>query len=59
MPQVSFSEPLLTPIERPRCPNCQTRMMVVCIEARRAAADLRTFGSRQCKTFTRRWRKTR
>ncbi len=34
MPQVSFSEPLLTPIERPRCPNCQTRMMVVRIEAK-------------------------
>ena len=27
MPQLSFLEPLLTPIERPRCPNCQTRMM--------------------------------
>ncbi len=23
----SLFEPLLTPIERPRCPNCQTRMM--------------------------------
>jgi hypothetical protein len=34
-----MAEPLLTPIERPRCRNCQTRMMVVRIEARRAGAD--------------------
>ena len=49
MPQLSFREPLLTPIERPRCRNCQTRMMVVRIEARRAGADLLTFGCRHCK----------
>jgi hypothetical protein len=49
VPQLSFREPLLAPIERPRCPNCQTRMMVVRIEARRAAADLLTFGCRHCK----------
>jgi predicted Zn finger-like uncharacterized protein len=49
VPQLSFLEPLLTPIERPRCPNCQTRMMVVRIEARPAGADLRTFGCRHCK----------
>ena len=30
-------------------PNCQTRMMLVRVEARRARADLRTFGCRQCK----------
>jgi hypothetical protein len=41
-------EPLLTPIERPRCRNCQTRMMVVRTEAS-AGADLRTFGCRHCK----------
>ncbi len=58
MPQLSFREPLLTPIERPRCPNCQTRMMVVRIEARRAAADLLTFGP-SAKKLTRRWRRTR
>ncbi len=51
MPQVSFPEPLLMPIERPRCPNCQTRMIVVRIEAKRAGADLLTFGSRHCKTL--------
>jgi hypothetical protein len=49
VPQVSFPEPLLAPIERPRCPNCQPRMMVVRIEARGAGADLLTFGCRRCK----------
>jgi predicted Zn finger-like uncharacterized protein len=49
VPQLSFPELLLTPIERPRCPNCQTRMMVIRIEASPAGADLRTFGCRHCK----------
>ena len=37
------------PTERPRCPKCQLRMMLVRIEARPAGADLRTFGCRHCK----------
>jgi hypothetical protein len=45
----AFPEPLLMPIERPRCTNCQIRVMVVSIEARRAEADLRTSGCRNCK----------
>ena len=49
MPQLSFPEPSLIPIERPRCPNCQTRMRLVRIEASRACADLRTFGCRHRK----------
>jgi hypothetical protein len=49
MPQLCFPEPSLMPIERPRCPKCQTRMRLVRIEARPAGADLRTFGCRHCK----------
>ena len=49
MPQLSFPEPSLMPIERPRCPKCQLRMMLVRIEARPAGADLRRFECRKCK----------
>ena len=48
MSQLSFPEPLLTPIERPRCRNCRTRMMAVRFEAS-AGADLLTFGCGRCK----------
>jgi len=49
VPQLSFLEPLLTQIERPRCPNRQTRTMAVRVEAKPAGADLLTFGCRRCK----------
>jgi hypothetical protein len=49
VPQLSFLEPLLTQIERPRYPNCQTRMMAVRVEAKLAGADLLTFRCRHCK----------
>jgi hypothetical protein len=60
VPQVSFPEPLLTPIERPRCPNCQTRMMVVRIEAPALPAPICGHSDvATAKTFTRRWLRTR
>src|SRR5258705_9635158 len=46
------------PIERPCCPNCQTRMRVVRTKAGRAAADLLTFGCRHCKNVRKRGRST-
>jgi hypothetical protein len=41
--------PELAMIERPRCPKCQIRMMLVGVEASVASPDLRTFECRKCK----------
>jgi hypothetical protein len=49
MPQAYRSEPSLLPIERPRCPKCQGRMMLARIELGPAHADLRTFECPKCE----------
>ena len=44
------SEPSLLPIERPRCPKCQSgRMMLARIEPGPAHSDLRTFECPRCE----------
>ncbi|MGZ5781470.1 MAG: hypothetical protein ACXWIN_11010 [Burkholderiaceae bacterium] len=45
----SRAEPSLLPIERPRCPKCQGRMMLAHIEAGPNYSDLRTFECPKCK----------
>jgi hypothetical protein len=49
MPQPYSPEPSLIAIERPRCPKCQTRMMLACIEPGPAGSDLRTFECSKCE----------
>jgi hypothetical protein len=41
-------EPSLLPIERPRCPKCQGRMMLARIEPGPAHSDLRIFECLKC-----------
>jgi hypothetical protein len=48
MPEAYRSEPTLLPIERPRCPKCQGRMMLARIERGAAHAELRTFECPKC-----------
>jgi hypothetical protein len=45
----SRSDPSLLPIERPRCPKCQGRMMLARIEPGPAHSDLRTFECPKCE----------
>ena len=42
-------DPSLLPIERPRCPKCQGRMMLARIEPGPAHNDLRTFECPKCE----------
>jgi hypothetical protein len=42
-------EPSLLPIERPRCPECQGRMMLARIEPGPDGSDLRTFECSKCE----------
>jgi hypothetical protein len=50
MPEAySRPEPSLLPIERPRCPKCQGRMMLARIEPRPNGSDLRTFECPKCE----------
>jgi hypothetical protein len=50
MPQAyHHSDPSLLPIERPRCPKCQGRMMLAQIERGPGGTDLRTFECRKCE----------
>jgi hypothetical protein len=49
MPLAHSSEPSLLPIERPRCPKCQGRMMLARIEPGPAHSDLRTFECPKCE----------
>jgi hypothetical protein len=50
MPEAySHSYPPLLPIERPRCPKCQGRMMLARIEPGPAHSDLRTFECPKCE----------
>jgi len=42
-------EPSLLPIERPRCPKCQGRMMLARIEPGPNGSDLRTFECPKCE----------
>jgi hypothetical protein len=42
-------EPSLLPIERPRCPECQGRMMLARIEPGPNGSDLRTFECSKCE----------
>jgi ribosomal protein S27AE len=44
----SRAEPSLLPIERPRCPKCQGRMMLAHIEPGPDHSDLRTFECPKC-----------
>ena len=49
MPQTyTRPDPSLIPIERPRCPKCQGRMMLARIEPGPAHSDLRTFECPKC-----------
>ena len=41
-------EPSLLPIERPRCPKCQARMMLARISPGPAGYDSRTFECAKC-----------
>jgi ribosomal protein S27AE len=43
------AEPSLVSIERPRCPKCQSRMMLASIESGPNGADLRTFECPKCE----------
>jgi hypothetical protein len=43
------SDPSLLPIERPRCPKCQDRMMLARIEPGPGGSDLRTFECPKCE----------
>ena len=43
------SEPSLLPIDRPRCPKCQGRMMLAHIEPGPNGSDLRTFECPKCE----------
>lgn len=49
MPEAYSTEPSLLPIERPRCPKCQGRMMLARIEPGPAHSDLRTFECPKCE----------
>jgi hypothetical protein len=50
MPEAySTSSPLLTGIERPRCPKCQNRMMLSDIIVGPAGCDLPTFECPRCE----------
>jgi len=49
MPLAYSTEPSLLPIERPRCPKCQGRMMLARIEPGPAHSDLRTFECPKCE----------
>jgi hypothetical protein len=42
-------EPSLIPIERPRCPKCQGRMMLTWTGQGANGSDLRTFECSQCE----------
>ena len=44
-----LSEPSLIPIERPRCPACQGRMMLARIDPAPNGSDLRTFECPKCE----------
>lgn len=44
----STSVPSLTAIERPRCPNCRTRMSLARIAPGPSTYDLRTFECPKC-----------
>jgi ribosomal protein S27AE len=44
----SRADPSLLPIERPRCPKCQGRMMLAHIEPGPGHSDLRTFECPKC-----------
>ena len=41
-------EPSLIPLLRPRCPKCESRMMLASITPGPAGFDLRTFECRSC-----------
>jgi hypothetical protein len=49
MPLAYSFEPSLLPIERPRCPKCQGRMMLARIEPGPDHSDLRTFECPKCE----------
>jgi hypothetical protein len=49
MPFAYSADPSLIPIERPRCPKCQGRMMLARIEPGPAHSDLRTFECPKCQ----------
>jgi hypothetical protein len=45
----NHSDPSLLPIDRPRCPRCQGRMMLARIEPGPVHSDLRTFECPKCE----------
>ena len=50
MPEAySRPEPSLLPIEQPRCPKCQSRMMLARVELGPNGSDLRTFECPKCE----------
>jgi hypothetical protein len=54
MPLPHSTEPSLLPIERPRCPKCQGRMMLARIAPGPDHSDLRTFECPKCEHVERR-----
>ena len=48
MPELSLSNVALTPIERPRCSRCQTRMMLARITLRPDGSEQRMFECAKC-----------
>ena len=48
MPTTIRPDPELLPIHRPRCPDCQTRMITVAIAPGPEGFEQRTFECRRC-----------
>src|SRR5436190_20897253 len=48
MPRTAKPDPVLLPINRPRCPDCQTRMITAALSPGPAGSEHRTFACSRC-----------